>query len=42
MEVGSLFDNPYTNAGEAKDKAMTEAKRVVKYLKKEVFPIHGL
>ena len=42
MEVGSLFDNPYINAGEAKDKAMIEAKRVVEYLKKEIFPIHGL
>jgi len=42
MEVGTLFDNPYINAGEAKDKAMAEAKRVVEYLKKEVFPFHGL
>jgi acetoin utilization protein AcuC len=42
LEVGSLFDNPYTSTGEAKDKAMTEAKRVVEYLKKMVFPVHGL
>jgi acetoin utilization protein AcuC len=42
LEVGSLFDNPYANTGEAKDKAMIEAKRVVEYLKKEIFPIHGL
>ena len=41
-EVGSLFDHPYLNTGEVKDKAMTEAKRVVEYLKKKVFPIHGL
>jgi acetoin utilization protein AcuC len=42
MEVGSLFDNPYISSGEVKDKAMIEARRVVEYLKKEVFPIHGL
>jgi hypothetical protein len=42
MEVGSLFDNPYTNTGEAKDRAMVEVKKVVEYLKKEIFPIHGL
>ncbi len=42
MEVGSLFDNPYTNTGEAKDKAVIEVKRVVEHLKKEVFPVHGL
>lgn len=42
MEVGSLFDNPHLNTGESKDKAMAEAKKVVGYLKKEVFPIHGL
>jgi acetoin utilization protein AcuC len=42
MEVGSLFDNPYTNTGEAKDKAVIEVKKVVEYLKKEIFPIHGL
>ena len=42
MEVGSLFDNPYTNTGGAKDTAISEAKRVVAYLKREVFPIHGL
>jgi len=42
MEVGSLFDNPYINTGEAKDKAMLEAKRIVEYLKKEAFPMHGL
>jgi acetoin utilization protein AcuC len=41
-EVSSLFDNPYTNTGEAKEKAMSEVKRVVEYLKKEIFPIHGL
>jgi acetoin utilization protein AcuC len=42
MEVGSLFDHPYSSPETVKDKAMVEAKRVVEYLKKEVFPIHGL
>lgn len=42
LEVGSLFDNPFKNTGEAKDKAMAEANRVVEYLKKEIFPVYGL
>jgi len=42
LEVGSLFDHPYVNAGESKDKAMIEARRVVEYLKNVVFPIHGI
>jgi acetoin utilization protein AcuC len=42
LEVGSLFDHPYSSAGEIRDKAMMEAKRVVEFLKKEIFPIHGL
>jgi acetoin utilization protein AcuC len=40
MEVGSLFDHSHTGTGE--EKAMTEVKRVVEYLRKEVFPVHGL
>jgi len=42
LEVGSLFDNPYSSTGEVKDKAMMSAKKVVEYLKKEIFPVHGL
>ncbi|MGD9161268.1 MAG: acetoin utilization protein AcuC [Desulfobacteraceae bacterium] len=42
MEVGSLFDHPHTSTGEEKEKAMTEVKRVVEYLKKEIFPLHGI
>jgi len=42
LEVGSLFDHPYSSTGEAKDKAMIEAKRVVEHLRKEIFPVHGL
>jgi acetoin utilization protein AcuC len=42
QEVGSLYDHPYLTQGENKDKAMAEAKRVAAYIRKEVFPIHGL
>jgi acetoin utilization protein AcuC len=42
MEVGSLYDRPYSNTGEAKEKAMEEARRVVDYIQKMVFPIHGI
>lgn len=41
-EVGSLYDYPYLTKGEVKERAFTEARRVVEYLKKEVFPLHGL
>ncbi len=42
MEVGSLRDYPYRTEGELKERAMAEAHRVVTYIRKEVFPIHGL
>ena len=42
MEVGSLFDHPYVNKGEEKDKALAEAERVAEYVRREIFPIHGL
>jgi len=42
MEVGSLYDHPYLTTGEAKEKAMLEAYRVVDYLHKNIFPIHGI
>ena len=42
MEVGSLYDHSYSTTGEAKEKSILEAQRVVDYLRKNVFPIHGL
>ncbi len=41
-EVSSLHDRPYATTGEIKEKATAEARRVVDYLKKEIFPIHGI
>ncbi|MGD9041986.1 MAG: acetoin utilization protein AcuC [Desulfobacteraceae bacterium] len=41
-EVGSLYDHPYRSKGEIKERAMKEAQRVTAYLKKEVFPLHGI
>jgi hypothetical protein len=40
-EVGSLFDHPYHTTGETKETALREAQRVVNYIQKEVFPLHG-
>jgi len=42
MEVGSLYDHPFLSKGDVKDKAFEEARRVVAYIQKEVFPIHGI
>ena len=42
MEVGSLFDHAYSSKGEVKEKAFDEARRVVAYIRKEIFPIHGI
>ena len=42
MEVGSLYDHPYYTKGEIKENAFEEARRVVDYIKKEIFPLHGL
>jgi acetoin utilization protein AcuC len=42
QEVGSLYDHPYLTQGENKDKAMAEAKRTAAYIRKEIFPVHGL
>ena len=42
MEVGSLFDHPQSTTGETKRNALKEAERVVGYLQKEIFPLHGL
>jgi hypothetical protein len=41
-EVGSLYDHAYFTKGEVKEKAFQEARRVVSYIQKEVFPFHGL
>jgi len=42
MEVGSLYDHPFLSKGEIKERAMTEAQRVVGYIQRDIFPIHGL
>jgi acetoin utilization protein AcuC len=42
MEVGSLYDHPYESRGDVKESAFEEARRVVAYLQKTVFPIHGV
>jgi len=41
-EVGSLRDRPHPTTGPAKEKARAQARKVVKFMKKEVFPIHGI
>ncbi|MDI6726468.1 MAG: acetoin utilization protein AcuC [Smithellaceae bacterium] len=42
MEVGSLYDHPYLTEGEPKVRAQKEIERVVEFLRREVFPLHGL
>jgi acetoin utilization protein AcuC len=42
MEVGSLYDYPYLSEGEIKATALREARRVVDYIQKTIFPLHGL
>jgi acetoin utilization protein AcuC len=41
-EVGSLYDHPFRSTGETKETALREARRVVAYIQKEVFPLHGI
>jgi acetoin utilization protein AcuC len=41
-EVGSLYDHPFLSKGEVKEKALEEARRVVGYIRKHVFPLHGI
>lgn len=41
-EVGSLYDSPYSVKGEAKERALSEAKRVIQYIQNKVFPIHRI
>ena len=42
QEVGSLRDRAHPTLGPAKDKAKTQAKKAVAFIRREVFPIHGL
>ncbi|MFC1868552.1 acetoin utilization protein AcuC [Thermodesulfobacteriota bacterium] len=42
MEVGSLYDHAYFSTGEVKEKAMMEVEKVLDYIHKEIFPLHGL
>jgi acetoin utilization protein AcuC len=42
MEVGSLYDYPYRSEGQIKEKAFNEARRVVRFIQGEIFPIHGI
>lgn len=42
MEMGSLYDSPYQSAGEEKDVALKSARNVIDYIKKNLFPIHGI
>jgi acetoin utilization protein AcuC len=41
-EVGSLYDHPYRSKGKIKERALEEAQRVTAYIRREVFPIHGI
>lgn len=41
-EVGSLYDHPYQSTGEIKAKALAAAQRVAAYIRRELFPIHGI
>jgi len=42
MEVGSLYDHPFSTKGEVKEKAFSEVRRVVSYIQERIFPVHGL
>jgi len=42
MEVGSLYDHPFKTQGDVKEKAVREARRVIEYIKEEIFPLHGI
>ena len=41
-EAGHLNDKPFMSEGAEKEACFEQARRVVSYLKKTVFPIHGL
>jgi hypothetical protein len=40
-EIDGLFDRPVPTTGEAKERATAEARRVVEYLHRTVFPLLG-
>lgn len=42
MEVGSLYDYAYSSSGEVKEKAMKKIRKVMDYLRREVFPVHSI
>jgi acetoin utilization protein AcuC len=42
MEVGSLLDAQHPTEGELKGRALEEARRVVAFIRKRVFPMHGM
>ncbi|MBW2066601.1 MAG: acetoin utilization protein AcuC [Deltaproteobacteria bacterium] len=42
MEAGTLYDEPHQSEGETKENALREARQTVEYLRREVFPIHGI
>lgn len=42
MEVGSLYDSHYETKGEVKENAFNEARRVLSYIRENIFPIHNL
>lgn len=41
-QSGTLRDDPYTVTGPLKEQCMDGAREVVEYLKKNLFPIHGI
>lgn len=41
-EVGSLYDHPVLSNGEIKRNALDEAQRVLRFIQKRLFPIHGI
>jgi len=42
LDVGSLKDKTLYSTGAPKEKAWGEAERIVNYIKKVVFPVHGI
>jgi acetoin utilization protein AcuC len=41
-QSGTLHDKPFATSGDSKNECFEHAREVVAYLKKNVFPIHGL
>ena len=40
--IGSLTDPPLVLKGTGKEQCLDEARRVIAYIKKEIFPVHGI